>query len=154
MAGGTPEHAAMAAAIQGQLAVQLASSRCRTYSSDLRVRIVATGLATYPDVTVVCRASERDPESPTHVINPKLVVEVSIPSTAHYDRHEKLQHYQQIPSLDAVVLVAHDEERVDILLRGAAGWEQQRYGAGDTIPLVAIGCSLGVDPVYAAAREA
>jgi Uma2 family endonuclease len=58
VAGGTPEHAAMAAAIQGQLVVQLASSRCRAYSSDLRVRV----LATYPDVAVVCGPSERHPE--------------------------------------------------------------------------------------------
>jgi Uma2 family endonuclease len=154
MAGGTPEHAAMAAAIQGQLALQLEASRCRAYSSDLRVRILGTGLATYPDVTVVCGPSERDPESPTHITNPKLVVEVLSPSTAHYDRHEKLQHYQQVSSLDAVVLVAHDEQRVDLWLRSSGGWEHQRYGAGDTIPLAAIGCSLAVDPVYAAARDA
>jgi Uma2 family endonuclease len=144
----------MAAAIQGQLAVQLASSRCRAYSSDLRIRILATGLATYPDVAVVCGPSERDPESPTHVSNPKLVVEVLSPSAAHYDRHEKLQHYQQVPSLQAVVLFAHDEPRVELWLRGSAGWEQHRYGAGDSVPLAAIGCSLSVDTVYAAARDA
>jgi Uma2 family endonuclease len=154
MAGGTPEHSAMATAILVQLGSQLTSSRCRAFNSDLRVRILATGLATYPDVTVVCGPSERDPESSTHVTNPKLVVEVLSPSTAHYDRHEKLQHYQQVSSLEAVVLVAHDEQRVDLWLRGPAGWEQQRYGAGETVPLAAIGCSLSVDAVYAAARDA
>jgi Uma2 family endonuclease len=76
------------------------------------------------------------------------------PSTAHYDRHEKLQHYQQVPSLEAVVLFAHDESRVDLWLRGSAGWEHQRYGAGDSVPLAAIGCTLAVDTVYAAARDA
>ncbi len=78
---------------------QLDRKPCRVYSSDLRVRILVTGLATYPDVTVVCGASERDPHSPTHVVNPKVVVEVLSPSTEAYDRTEKLQHYQQVPSL-------------------------------------------------------
>ena len=67
MAGDTPEHAAMAARITMLLGQQLGASRCRVYSSDLRVRILATGLATYPDVSVVCGPSERDPESNTHV---------------------------------------------------------------------------------------
>ena len=59
MAGGTPEHAAMAGAITGLLGAQLAGKPCRVYSSDLRVRVLETGLATYPDVTVVCGPSER-----------------------------------------------------------------------------------------------
>lgn len=71
---------------------QLEGRTCRVYSSDLRVRILATGLATYPDVTVIGGASERDPESPSHVVNPKVVVEVLSPSTEAYDRTEKLQH--------------------------------------------------------------
>jgi Uma2 family endonuclease len=103
MAGGTPEHAAMAAAITAILGRQLDPKSCRAYSSDLRVRVLATGLATYPDVTVICGASQRDPESATHVTNPKLVVEVLSHSTADYDRDEKLEHYRQIPSLDVLV---------------------------------------------------
>ena len=37
---------------------------------------MATGLATYPDVTVIGGPSERDLESPTHVVNHKVAVEV------------------------------------------------------------------------------
>ena len=46
MVGGTPEHAAMAAEITSQLGRQLDGTPCRAYSSDLRVRVKATGLAT------------------------------------------------------------------------------------------------------------
>jgi Uma2 family endonuclease len=154
MAGGTPEHAAMAAAIMGSLANQLAATPCRVYSSDLRVRVLATGLATYPDVTVICGPSQRDPESATHVTNPKLLVEVLSPSTAEYDRGEKLQHYQQMPSLEAVVLVDHDTPCVDLWTRQAQGWHLRRFAAGAVLPLDAIGCSLAVDDVYAAGRLA
>jgi Uma2 family endonuclease len=153
MAGGTPEHAAMAAAITTALGRQL-DPACRVYSSDLRVRILATGLATYPDVTVVCGASERDPESATHVTNPKVVVEVLSDSTAEYDRGEKLEHYRQVPSLEAVVLVDHQSPRIDLWTREGSEWRSRRFADGERVPLEAIGCTLAVDEVQAAAREA
>jgi Uma2 family endonuclease len=154
MADGTPEHAAMAAAITGLLASQLSATPGRVYSSDLRVRVLATGLATYPDVTVICGPSQRDPDSATHVTNPKLVVEVLSPSTAAYDRGEKLLHYQQIPTLDAVVLVDHGHPSIELWTRNAEGWSSQQYGAGEVVPLTAIAATLAVDSVYAAAQSA
>lgn len=95
-AGGTPEHAAIAATVTAILARQLAAP-CRVYSSDLRLRVLATGLATYPDVTVICGASQRDPASTTHVTNPTLIVEVLSTGTADYDRGEKLQQLSANP---------------------------------------------------------
>ena len=50
MAGGTIEHAQLAANIIRELGVQLRGRGCRVFTSDLRVRVAATGLATYPDV--------------------------------------------------------------------------------------------------------
>jgi Uma2 family endonuclease len=41
MAGGTPEHAALATAIIGVLEQRLAGSACHPFSSDLRVRVRA-----------------------------------------------------------------------------------------------------------------
>jgi Uma2 family endonuclease len=144
----------MAAAVTGVLARQL-PKRYRVYSSDLRVRVLATGLATYPDVTVVCGPSVRDPESMTHVTNPMLVVEILSRSTAEYDRGEKLFHYQQIPSLASVVLVDRDSYRIEAWTRSpAGGWDMVRYQPGDIVPLEPIGCSLPVDDVFAAAAEA
>lgn len=154
MAGGTPEHAAIAAAVMGALRQQLVGKPCRVYSSDLRVRIAATGLATYPDVTVICGPSERDPDSPTHVVNPKVIVEVLSPSTESYDRTEKLQHYQQVPSLDAIVLVEARGDQVMLWRRQGAEFEAQPFGLGDVVALDVIGCSLAVDELFAAAQTA
>ena len=54
---GTPEHAAArSVAVSSALLAQLRGGPCRVYSSDLRVRVLTTGLATYPDVTVVCES--------------------------------------------------------------------------------------------------
>src|SRR5271156_4588261 len=60
MAGGTPEHAALAAAVIGLLFPALRAGRCRAHDADLRVRVPVTGLTTYPDVTVVCGPRELD----------------------------------------------------------------------------------------------
>lgn len=54
MAGGTPTHAELSVTVGSLLWQQLRGTSCRVFSSDLRVRVLATGLAAYPDVTVVC----------------------------------------------------------------------------------------------------
>lgn len=154
MAGGTPEHAAMAAAVTTILGRQLGSGPSRVYSSDLRLRVAATGLATYPDVTVVCGKSERDAASKTHVTNPKVLVEVLSPATAEYDRGDKLEHYRQISTLEAVVLIEHENPGIEVWTRASEGWSKRRFEAGQVVPLACLGCELAVDEVYAAARDA
>jgi len=47
MAGGSPEHAAIIGNVTTLLNVQLRGQRCRVHSTELRVRIKATGLQTY-----------------------------------------------------------------------------------------------------------
>src|SRR5213075_1283197 len=84
MAGGTPENAALAAAVIGLLFTELRGGRCRAYDADLRVR-TPSGLATYPDVTVICGRSERDEGDPQAVTNPTLIIEVLSRSTEEYD---------------------------------------------------------------------
>lgn len=94
------------------------------FSSDLRIRVVETGLGTYPDVSVVCGPLELDPADPRGhtVTNPVLVIEVLSPSTEDYDRGEKLAAFKRIASLREVVLVAHDERRLEIWRRVGAIW--------------------------------
>jgi Uma2 family endonuclease len=151
MAGGTPEHAALAAALLVTLGVQLRGRPCRPYSSDLRVRVPATGLATYPDAAVIGGEIERDPASPTHVTNPTLVVEVLSPSTEEYDRGEKREHYQQLLSLRAYVLVAQDRRAIEVYAREKGGdpWTHRTYGPGEHAVLTPLGVDLDVDVLYA-----
>lgn len=78
---GTPEYAALAAAVTAVLGTQVRDRGCTVFSSDLRVRVLATGLVTYPDVTVVCDELERDPECRTTVVNPTAIVEVTSDGT-------------------------------------------------------------------------
>lgn len=154
MAGGTPEHAALSAAISGALLSHLRGGPCRVYSSDLRVRVLATGLATYPDVTVVCGPLERDPAGPQTVVSPQVVVEVLSESTEGYDRGEKLDHYRTIPSLGAIVLVSHREACIEVWERGAGlEWSSHTFRSGEIFTLTSTNTRLAVDEIYAAARE-
>ncbi|MDX2052739.1 MAG: Uma2 family endonuclease [Polyangiaceae bacterium] len=154
MAGGTPEHAALKAAVTGLLFSQIRGSRCRAHDADLRVRVLGTGLATYPDVTVVCGQSERDPGDANAITNPTLIVEVLSPSTEEYDRGDKFEHYKRIPTLRQYVLISHSEREIEVWSRSPANdWTRAVARAGGRVSLDAIGAELSVDDVYDAAAE-
>lgn len=148
MAGGTPDHAALAMNV-GFALIGVRERGCTVYSSDLRIRVLATGLAAYPDVTVVCGPKQLDPESRTTVINPAVIVEVLSDSTQEYDRGEKVEHYRQIPSLQACLLVSHRERHIEVWRRATDGsWSRTEHGAGSIVELDAIAVSFAVDEVY------
>ncbi len=154
MAGGTPEHAALAAAVIGHLFRQLDGGPCRTYDSDLRVRVAATGLATYPDVSVVCGPRQSDSDDPNTVLNPIVLVEVTSPSSDEYDRGEKREHYEQIVSLREYVVVSHREAKIDVWRRGAGSeWSRFEFRAGAIARLDSLGVELDVAAVYRSAQE-
>jgi Uma2 family endonuclease len=148
MAGGSPEHAALSMAVGGGLLAQLAGGPCTVYSSDLRVRVLETGLATYPDVTVVCGEKQRDPESSTTLTNPTVLVEVVSNSTEQYDRGEKFEQYKRIASLESVVFVAQNTVSIDVWSRVADTWQLATYSRGMQAQLKAIDCELDVDAIY------
>jgi len=148
MSGGSPEHARLAMAIGGQLSAQLTGRRCAVYSSDLRVRVLATGLATYPDVTVICGKLETDPADAHGAVNPAVIIEVMSPSTEKRDREAKYAHYRRIPSLRAYVLVSQDEPLVEVFTRNAdESWTLRDFRHGNA-RLDDIECVLDVDAIY------
>jgi Uma2 family endonuclease len=151
MAGGTPRHAALTAALSGTLYAQLKGKPCRVYSADLRIRVRETGLASYPDVSVVCGLLIEDPEGRDTATNPTLLVEVLSDSTAAYDLGEKREHYQRIPSLQEYLVVSQHEPRITLWRRAEDTWSQDSYGPGGKVLLASIGCELDLDDLY---REA
>lgn len=148
MAGGSPRHSALASRISAALE-NTRSSGCTAFQSDMRIRVLATGRATYPDVSMVCGAIELDPvdRSGTTITNPVLLVEVLSPSTEEVDRGSKWRDYQLIPSLQEYVLVSQ-ESRVEIYRRLTSGsWEYLDVREG--IVKLASGASLDLSTLYA-----
>jgi Uma2 family endonuclease len=149
MAGGSVRHAALSAAALASLHAQL-QGRCRVYSADLRLRVLATGLASYADVAVVCGPVQTDPDHSDTVTNPTALVEVLSPGTIDYDLGEKFEHYQQIPSLRAVIYVWQDRLQVELRERTPQGtWRRETAEAGEQIAIGALDCQLSVDALYA-----
>ena len=150
MAGGTIEHAALAMAIGRSLGNSLEGKPCRVLGSDAKIRVLATGLSTYPDVSVVCGKLETAPDDRHAVTNPTLIVEVLSDSTEAYDRGEKAAHYRRIPSLRELVFVSQRSPLIEVHRKNERGnWElfvEAREGAQAEV--VSVGATLGVDDVY------
>lgn len=147
MAGGSPDHAALAAAVIGALRGRLPPG-CRTFTSDLRVRVTASGLSTYPDAAVVCGRTGRAIDDALAVVNPVFLVEVTSPSTEEYDRGEKLRHYKQLASVRAVLIVAHREPRLTLHCRADEGWTVIEARRGEALEIASLAARLAVDEVY------
>jgi Uma2 family endonuclease len=151
MAGGSPEHAAIAVNVAVLLATALRDRPCRVYNSDLRVRVRASGLATYPDLSVVCGALQTDPDDPggNTAINPMLLVEILSPSTQDYDRGEKLAHYKRIASVREILLIAQDQRKLELWRRTDTGWVLEvAAGAQEQLRLTSLDCTIDLAEVY------
>lgn len=109
LAGGSPMHSLIAANFVREAGNGLKGSRCKVFTSDLRVRVNPAGLYTYPDASIVCGELEFNDEHQDTVTNPTLLVEVLSDSTAKYDRGTKSVLYRQIPSLKELTLISQNE---------------------------------------------
>jgi len=106
--------------------------------------VLSTGLATYPDITIVCGQRERDPEDENAVTNPTLKVEVSR-STKNYDRGDKFEHHKRNASLQQYVLVSDRQRQIEIWTREAGDtWTASILHEGEQVSLASI-CAV-LDP--------
>jgi Uma2 family endonuclease len=148
MAGGTPAHAELGAALIMALGRVLPSS-CRMATSDMKIRIEASDLSTFPDAAVmICGERAVSPRDENAITNPTLLVEVTSKSTEDYDRGDKLSHYKQLPSLKAVLFVAHRTRRITVVERTADGWTEREARGGELVHLTSPAVSFPVDTVY------
>lgn len=148
MAGGTIAHAQLAAAVIRTLGAALPGT-CAVFTSDLKVRVDATDLSTFPDVSVVCGPVVASPIDAHAVTNATLLVEVTSRSTEDYDRGDKLSHYKQLPSLRAVLFVSHREARITVVSRTASGWSERDVRVGEVVELPDPRVTFPVDAIYA-----
>lgn len=149
MAGGTLAHAALSVAAASELRAIALACGCQVFSADAKVRVLATGLTTYPDASVVCGTVATAPEDANAMTNPSLLVEVLSEGTEAYDRGDKFEHYQQLPSLRDYVLVSQHRPRVEVYSRDGDTWTMRVAGPGQSVPLSAMRGAIEVDRVYA-----
>ena len=120
------------------------------FNSDLRIKVQATGLYTYPDASIICGDLELDDEVRNTALNPTLIVEVLPDSTEKYGRGEKAIHYRQIESLRALLLISQKHARVERFVRqDSGGWLlNEQTDLGDFVELQSIGLSIAMNEIY------
>ncbi len=149
LAGASRSHSLIAFNLAGVLRAQLVGRACEAYVSDMRVRVAATGLYTYPDVVVACGDIRFEDERTDTLLNPTVIVEVLSPSTEAYDRGEKFAHYRRLESLQEYVLVSQDKIRVESFVRQGAQWLLSEVsGLDETVRLESIVCNLTLRDIY------
>lgn len=121
MAGVSREHSRIKENLIIEIGTRLKGSRCRTHSSDMRVKVSRTGLYTYPDIVIVCGEENYEDVEVDTLLNPQVIIEVLSESTENYVRGKKFRHYQQIESFREYVLVEQDEPVIDRLIRQPDG---------------------------------
>jgi Uma2 family endonuclease len=155
MAGGTSRHSDIILNICGELRNRLKGRPCRPKESNQRLKVAATGLRFYPDVSVFCGPLEYDTEDldmPETAVNPTMLFEVLSPSTESYDRGFKSENFRMIATLKSYVLVAQDKPHVEMYERQANDhWLfSEVKGLEGNLELPAIGVSLPLAEIYEA----
>ena len=143
------EHSLVTGNLFWVLRTQLRDGPCEIHASDLRVKVSARGMYTYPDLVVVYGEAEFEDAQVDTLLNPTLIVEVLSPSTEAYDRGAKFGYYRQLPSLREYLLVAQDQVLLEHFVREDGGW--LLTAATDptaTLRVPASGCEVPVAKVY------
>jgi Uma2 family endonuclease len=154
MAGGSPNHSLLANNIGAILRGQVPPG-CRTFNSDLRIKVVAAGLYTYPDCSVICGDLQYFGDHRDVVLNPILIVEVLSPSTENYDRGKKFELYRTIPSVREYLIVHQDRRHVEHYSRQDDGsWLlREHIGAADSVAIARLNVHIPLGDLYASALD-
>src|SRR5690242_12360205 len=101
MSGGSTSHSLLAGNMFTILRSHLRGGPCKTYTSDMRVRVSEVQYF-YPDVSVSCDL--RDTEEIKDTLHyARLIVEVLSPTTELRDRTRKFVQYQQCQTIQEYV---------------------------------------------------
>jgi Uma2 family endonuclease len=150
MTGGSERHNLISLDVGTELNLQLRGSSCRAYGTDFRLKIEASGLYTYPDLSVICGDTQTVDKRHDTYRNPIVLIEVLSESTKDYDRGQKFEFYRTIPTLQAYLVIAQDRPHVELFRRQHDGWFMTEYQALDAVvPLDAIRCTLPLSAIYA-----
>jgi Uma2 family endonuclease len=149
MAGASRDHVAIVANLSYLLVGRFKGRPCMVFTNDMRLKVAATGLYTYPDVAALCDEPEFDDPEQDTLTNPSLIIEVLSDSTERYDRGEKFAHYRRLACLQDYVLVSQHRPLVEHFTRHGEEWIlRMAEGLGATLSLPALGCELPLADIY------
>lgn len=144
--GVSARHNRIAINILRRLSAASEGGPCLVFISDVKLR-AAEDVVYYPDILVVC-----GPVDPGAVVlsDACLVVEVTSPSTARFDRSEKLDVYRRSRTLMTYLIVEQAWRRVTRHWRDSQGeWQRDEFTGGEgAIPIPCPETTLTLAEIY------
>jgi len=150
MAGTSKNHARIVMNFSRELSNLLKGRKCEPFANNLRVKVEASGLYTYPDLLVVCDDAQFEDAHLDTLLNPTLIIEVLSDSTEQYDRVKKFDFYRALPSLQEYVLVSQAAPRVEQFLRTPeAEWIYRvATDPAASVQFPSIDCQIAISEIY------
>ena len=149
LAGSTNDHATIVGNLSHAFRQALGARRCRIMTESPKV-IVSASKHYYLDLVVSCSPAEDGKD--TAVRYPLVIAEVLSPSTELRDKGTKLFAYQQVTSIQIILLISTDEVCVTLYQRAAdepEQWLSRQYRVDlPEIPLQTLGQSLQLADIY------
>jgi len=148
MTGGSRGHAILVRKLAAALEKRLDSSRWTVLTSDFGVDVEPSTVR-YPDVVVDVAGGRLKDLTATA---PAVIAEVISPSSAKDDLGVKADEYVRLPSLSAYLVLAQDEAKALVWLRGARAFSSKRRvieGLDAMIEIASLGIDVPLAEVYA-----
>ena len=150
MAEASYNHNAISFNLSGLLYNTILQSNCQAFINDMKVRVKAANLFTYPDLAVICGEPEFYQERTDTITNPVVLFEILSNSTKRHDMYDKLEQYRSLPNVQNYVLI--DQKRV--LVRNYQRLENGKWlvslysNLEDELDLPVVGAKLGLAQIY------
>ncbi len=148
MTGGSRGHGILVRRLAAALERRLDNGRWTVLTSDFGVDI-GPSTVRYPDVVVdVARGRLQDLTATV----PAVIAEVISLSSAKDDLGAKADEYARLPSLSAYLVLAQDEPKVRVWLRGARGFSPEPRvieGLDAIIEIASLAIDLPLAEIYA-----
>jgi len=160
MVGESPERGAICTNLTAEIALQLRGTPCQAFAKDMRVRsgplprrrYSQKGLYSYPDLVIVYGEVQFLDKNRDVLINPKVIIEVSSPTTEAFDHSEKFRRYRTFnPSLTDYLIVAQNRPSVEHFSRQENGlWviAASVVELSESVHIASVDCALPLVEVY------
>ena len=146
MAGGTDRQSHVIGEVFSQVKAPSRAAGLRVYMSDVLIR-TPSDVGYYPDV-YICQDNPADTARVKR--QPIIIVEVLSESTEMFDRSEKWQNYQTIPSLQQYVLLSQNLPFAEVYSRqDDRSWRYQPFSGQALIDLSSLNFKLSLAELYA-----
>lgn len=150
MAGGSYNHEVIGGNLFAALHQAVRTSSCLAFGSNMKIRIDAHDLYTYPDAMMPCGKPQFQKNRTDVIVNPRLLVEVLSKSTENYDRGKKFEFYRTLPSFQEYLLIDQQRVHLELFYRvGISQWDLTIIDEIDAeLTLRSIGVTIPVRTLY------